>query len=289
MSAQPENSPKAIEIDIRDVLAGAEAHYDEKSNFPNVGDQFDSAPSNAGVNHLLRSCEAIRIGRSGWANVIFAALTAIGGIFLTLSFFDSPDAVRRFGRPPEREFFYPRPNLEAAEQPQPASGKPASSSRAIHAGGNVAATEPNSQSNPPFTENSSKPQSPGNQPLGSPQSAERTSNRNSTGTGTAVRSRATSSRSVAARAVSSRNRQAKSARGNAAVRSKTRSANMTSRAASARGSDRLAQGQMQKSNQPSMTRSFENANETSAMIRDLEMNSLHAAREMVRRDSMRRR
>ena len=126
MSDQPPHNPQTKEIDIRQILPVSdttETHAPPRV----VGDDFKSGQPSFGRNELLRSYDAIRIGWSGWANVIFAALASILGVFCTLRFFDYPEAVRtRHAR--ASEYFYGRPvevpdeKLEPIAQSVSASG-----------------------------------------------------------------------------------------------------------------------------------------------------------------------
>lgn len=149
MPAQPQQQRSVAEIDFREILAASETNTPVLSN--SVIGGAESTQPYLSRDTLLRSYEATRIGRSGWANVIFAALMSIGGLFCTIRFFDVPDSVR-VARLSEREYLYARP----------ADVSP--SSRSIQSG----QASPRISNGPGNSPNSSSPRGPGQNDAGNP-------------------------------------------------------------------------------------------------------------------------
>jgi general stress protein YciG len=107
MSAQPPHHPRTAEIDIREVLAATESDNDRATADSSAHWIEPGSRALSGKN-LLRRYYTARFGWSGWTNVVFAALTAIGALFWALRGFDSYERLRSI-HARASEYIYPRP------------------------------------------------------------------------------------------------------------------------------------------------------------------------------------
>src|SRR5260370_24991514 len=105
---EPHFVPQKTEINFREILATTEeSEYSSPASVA-LDQQEVARRPRAQCNSLATYYRAVRIGRSGWTNIIFATITSVGGLFCTFHFFDSPDHSRR-GSLSSREVLYPRP------------------------------------------------------------------------------------------------------------------------------------------------------------------------------------
>jgi hypothetical protein len=109
MFPQPPDHPETREIDIRQILGAPDlnrtATQSGRSNGVFRFGQFALAGSD-----WLSTYHALRIGWSGWVNIIFAALISVVGIFWTLRFFVTPEVFRpSHSHLRAKEYFYGRP------------------------------------------------------------------------------------------------------------------------------------------------------------------------------------
>jgi anti-sigma28 factor (negative regulator of flagellin synthesis) len=223
MPAQPQQQRSVAEIDFREILAASETNAPVRSNSAIGGAEFIQPYLSRDT--LLRSYEAMRIGRSGWVNVIFATLMSIGGLFCTLRFFDVPDSVR-MARSSEREYLYARP----------ADVSP--SSRSIQSG----QSSPQMSNGPGNSPNSNSPRGPGQNNAGNPnrllpsnpnsmmpQSSQRPSGNSQGGRQTAANRASTASKSASQQKSSSKSRRQTggSAKRIARVREASKSGNVS--------------------------------------------------------------
>jgi hypothetical protein len=158
---QPHFVPKKTEINFREILATT-----EESEYPSPAsvalDQQEVARRrSAQCSSLATYYRAVRIGWSGWTNIIFATITSVGALFCTFHFFDSPDHFRR-GSLSSREVLYPRPLTGSEKASSPAFAE-ASSRGANVIARNMPASEsrPTPTANPRVADNWSSPSSPG--------------------------------------------------------------------------------------------------------------------------------
>lgn len=107
MSAQPPHHSRTAEIDICEVLAGPETDNGRVTPDSSANWNAPCSPALAGKDGLRRYNPA-GFGWSGWTNVVFAAVTAIGAFFWALHGFDPHEGLRSI-RAHTSEYIYPRP------------------------------------------------------------------------------------------------------------------------------------------------------------------------------------
>ncbi len=109
---QPDRGPLRTEIDFREILATSQDA--EATQFRNSTDRPELDPKVPESGQWIGSCCPVRIGRSGWTGLLFAAVASLGGLFCALHFFDYQEYVRP-GTHRSREFLYPRPLIASGE------------------------------------------------------------------------------------------------------------------------------------------------------------------------------
>lgn len=158
---QPHFVPQKTEINFREILATTEENVYPSPASVALDQQEVARRPSAQCSSLAMYYRAVRIGWSGWTNIIFATITSVGALFCTFHFFDSPDHFRR-GSLSSREVLYPRP-LTGSEKASSPAFAGASSRGANVIARNMPASEssPTPTANPRVADNWSSPSSPG--------------------------------------------------------------------------------------------------------------------------------
>jgi hypothetical protein len=199
MAAHPPERSRTAEIDLHDIIPATEVEA-RSALEPASSDQGEFLPVASSGNKIFHTYDALRIGRSGWANVLFAALTVFGGILCTVHFFNSPE-LRRWALAHRGEDLYQR-------SAGVASGGSAGDRIRTYSSG--AATGPGNASVSGGGSPGSNSQGP-QLPPGSPQLPNPPAN--SAGSDTASRSRSSGSAESRSRnAIASRSRQSRNVR-----------------------------------------------------------------------------
>jgi len=248
MSDQPPDRSRITEIDIGEIIAGPEpesAKLSEESYLRNA---------TAFPEKSLRRYDA-RVGWSGWTNVIFAALTAIGTLFFALRGFEPQEDSQRIRLHPG-EYIYPQPR-QSNEGPSQGEESTSGSGRENHFAKNVSSTANRPEQSQSGDGRSFNPSSPSN---GNPGSSN--GNHSSSGDGSARGNDAASSKSAASKVVQAKKSTAARTRKMGMSRTNKPSGvpkNSTVRTASVHGGSQTSSAAAAKTGQTSISHSMNGA------------------------------
>jgi hypothetical protein len=189
MSDQPPDRSRIAEIDIGEIIAGPDPDHHPAPAKLSDGSYLRNAT--AFPEKSLRRYDA-RVGWSGWTNVIFAALTAIGTLFFALRGFEPQESSQRIRLHPG-EYIYPQPR-QSNEGPSQGEESTSGSGRESHLAKNVSSTANRSEQSQSGDGRSFNPSSP-------PNPGSSNGNHSSSGDGSARGNDAAGSKSAASKSV----------------------------------------------------------------------------------------